>query len=83
MPKAAMNKYDQAPAGKYEVGTTGKVFPVQTKSQAQGMGDPSDDHLGRRILRPNSRHQRASASRIEYVHSACLSLKYLSLGLRR
>lgn len=56
VPIAAMNKNHLPQSGKDEVGTTGKVLPMQSKAKSEGMSDSPYGALGPRILAPNTGH---------------------------
>lgn len=62
MPEAAVHKDDAAKARKYDVRGSWQGFPVQPESVAKPMGDLSNQHLGRGVLRADCPHIGASCS---------------------
>lgn len=67
MPEAAMHKDHGVPAGKYEIGTPGKVGSMKAKPEAGAMKVTADNTFGSGVLSADTRHHPAPCLAINYV----------------
>jgi hypothetical protein len=56
MPEATVNENGFSVAGKYNVGTTGKILHMKSESVAQPMEERTDSQLGSRVLASYAAH---------------------------
>lgn len=68
VPKASMNLDDLVALGKYEIGCSGKISAMKSKSCTERMRDAADHHLGPRVPIPDFAHVRAALFSSEMVN---------------
>ena len=77
VPKTSVHHYYGMETWKNQIGSTWQIFPMQSKTEAQRMGDTPYEELWLGILRPNTRH--ILGTRHNLVSSPAPFLHHLSV----
>ena len=70
MPKATVDKDDEAVPRKDKVGSAGQIFAVESKSQAEAMSQAAHNHFGPGVFTADLGHIGAAALGADTIHLA-------------